>query len=249
MDQNTVLGFLNLTSAEPISAWFTWLFGMTSLIFTVLIGLPQLIHLIKTKETSPEVKYYSFWLFFSGIVGWMILGSWDVTNPKMLATAYSNMAASYIFSLTLFFLYLYSPDKSRRKHAWLVLLISMGIAIASTVLSLFGIVQDRHMNPKLMVVAVTIFPMLTTFSFLPSVIRSFENRKFDGMSVPMLICMVCVNFFWLLYWVTLAINRGDLDSNILSAMMWQTISFLIYFSQFILVVVSHLKSKKIKRTA
>ncbi|WP_029608584.1 PQ-loop domain-containing transporter [Mycoplasma simbae] len=228
---DSLLSLFTLNKANPVSAWFAFVFGLGSVICTVSVGIPQLVNLLKTKKTPEGTNFVTFWVFFSGIVGWMLIGAWDPAEVKMSVAAYANIVSAFILSYTIFFSYKYSDKKNIQKKAPLALMFSLGISTLAATLSIWALVADLHMPDKLMSVMIVLFPLLTTLSFLPVVFKSLEQKKFQGMSPGMLYTLLAINIFWMLYWITLAINRGDAGSDILTAMVWQTLALLIYSSQ------------------
>ncbi|QBF34327.1 hypothetical protein EG856_00020 [Mycoplasmopsis phocirhinis] len=241
----TLLKLFRLDHQHPISAWFAFLFGVLSVILTLSVGIPQLVHLIKTKKTQKETKFYSFWMFFTGVIGWMILGALDTNQTKMSATMFANLISAFILSTTIYFSYKYSEIKKRKKFALKALIISLIVSAIAASISIWGYVKNIHMPVKLMAVLILIFPMLTSFSFLPGAIKSLEEKKFGGMSKVMLYTLLLLNLMWLGYWIFLGINRGDFDSNILTSIVWQSISISIYISQVYLMILNRRKYNKL----
>ncbi|MCS4536617.1 MULTISPECIES: PQ-loop domain-containing transporter [unclassified Mycoplasma] len=227
-----------LDSSHPVSAWFAFIFGVLSVILTISVGIPQFVHLIKTKKTEDGTKFYSFWMFFTGVVGWMLIGAWDPSQVKMTATMFANLVSSFILSGTIFLSYKYSSKIKKQKFSIPALIISLSISTLAASLSIWGYVANKHMPVKLMSVVILIFPMLTSFSFLPGAIKSLEEKKFSGMSKGMLFTLLFINIMWLGYWIFLGINRGDFDSNILTSIVWQSISLSIYSSQVYLMIIT-----------
>ncbi|BAP00772.1 hypothetical protein MCAL160_0004 [Mycoplasmopsis californica HAZ160_1] len=236
--------FFTLNPQNKVSAYFAFIFGLSSIILTISVGIPQLVSLLKTKKTSKGVNFYTFWIFFTGVVGWAFIGSWDPNPAKMVAAAYANMVSAFIFSFTIFFSYKYSETTKIRKKAWLSLVISLFISGVITALAIWGIVEKKQMNKHLFDVCIVLFPMLTTLSFFPVALKSLEQKRFTGMSKGMLYTLLFINVAWLLYWISLAFNRNGLDSGIITSITWQTAALLIYLSQVILLIKNEHDDKK-----
>nr|WP_307917761.1 PQ-loop domain-containing transporter [Mycoplasmopsis bovis] len=64
--QFIVAFFVKFEYLNVISAWFVIIFGFLGMSMTLILGLPQAIHLYKCKKTG-NVKYYSYWMFLFGI--------------------------------------------------------------------------------------------------------------------------------------------------------------------------------------
>ncbi len=94
---------------------------------TLILGLPQAIHLYKCKKTG-NVKYYSYWMFLFGILSWIFLGAFDPVQ-KMFAIVISNCICSLIYVITLWLTYRYSSDPKRKRNQWIVLFSSLLLSI------------------------------------------------------------------------------------------------------------------------
>lgn len=240
--------WLSLDFNKPASAWIAWVFGIVSIILTIGVGVPQLISLIKNKDTGDGIKYYTFWIFFSGILGWTIIGSFDAAETKKLATAIANMVSSIIFAITIFLSYLYSRDQKRKSMAYIIGAFSITLALTIAAVSLYGIIANKRMPGWLMNISVWVFPVLTTFSFLPAAISSFMKGKFEGMSSGMLITLLTLNIGWLGYWIALGLN-SSFDFALNMAIVWQVLALLIYLSLTVLLTVNVCQKQKNKNFA
>ncbi|WP_029906450.1 hypothetical protein [Mycoplasmopsis opalescens] len=203
-------------------------FGVIAIFTTAFIGLPQLIVLLKNKKTSANTPYYSYWIFYVGLIGWIFIGSYDYSDPKLLASAYTNIIAGLIYTLTMIFLYRYSTGK-RRKFWYIPLIITVAITLTSSILAIIGIVYEFHMNEKIFTVVIQIVPVVTTLSFFPHLIKGFQNKKFDGISEWMCGLFITTNVFWNCYWFSMVAIKG-LTPALISTIIWQTFSLLIYAS-------------------
>lgn len=176
----------------------------------------------------------------------MLIGSWDSSPQKMVGAAYANMVCSIIFSFTLFFSYKYSQNIKKRKTSYFVLIITLSISLIAIAFSLWGILANKHFPPTLMRVFLIVFPFLTTTSFLPSALQSFEQKKFGGMSKGMLFTLLFINTTWLLYWIALGFNRNEFNGDIIATIIWQGISFIMYSGLAILVFIEKTHKKRVQ---
>lgn len=253
MWEQKILDIYTLKADSPISGWIAWVFATISIILTVSIGVPQLVYLLKNKDTGEGVNFYSFWIVLVGAIGWMLIGSWDVAEVKMAASAIANMLSLLLFIFTIFFTYKYARNKAKRKQAWIALTVAVVAVALSSALAIYGLVgKDANGNqlrmwPQLHAVCVVVFPMLTTFSFFPSVIKSLEQKRFMGMSKGMLFTLVSINITWIIYRINLGINNKEFTTGLITTMVWQFVSLSIYLSQVYLLIRQYVINKREKR--
>ncbi|MBZ4204536.1 PQ-loop repeat-containing protein [Mycoplasma tauri] len=251
MTLEQIFGIYTLDANYPISGWIAWTFATISIILTVIVGLPQLIYLLKNKDTGEGVNFYSFWIVFTGSIGWMLIGSWDVAPVKMAASAIANMLSLCLFIFTIYFTYRYARNEQKRKKAWIAALVSSLIVVAASALAIYGLVgknskgEALKMWPQLHAVCVVVFPMFTTFAFFPSVIKSLEQKRFMGMSKGMLFTIISINVTWIIYRFNLGINNREFTSGLITTMVWQFVSLSIYLSQVYLLILNWWQKKKI----
>lgn len=94
------------------------IFGVLGAIATIGLGIPQLIEQIKTKKTG-KVNYVSFWIFYAGILLWVIYGLFAGADYWQVFVA--NFVCILIYSATMYYIYYYRDD--RTKKWWLKLLL------------------------------------------------------------------------------------------------------------------------------
>lgn len=235
--------YLNQTNV--ISGWFVIFCGLIGACLTIVIGLPQVIHLIKTKN-SGLVKYYSFWFFFAGILGWISIGAFD-PNQKILIIVIANILCGLIYVFVLWLVYKYSNDPKRKAAHWYVLGIASSLMITITTLAICGLVFDLKTPENLQAVLGQIFPILTTFAFLPQALKSIDAKDYSGMSLGMVVVFLVANVFWCSYWLAFIFNAG-VTPQYLSAIVWQVISLLFYLLVFILMMIDKKQKKKLIQT-
>lgn len=231
-----------VNSARPISAWFIIISGILGATMTIVIGLPQAIHLFKTKKAG-LVKYYSFWTFFAGILGWIFLGAFD-PNQKILILVIANIICGFIYIFVLWLIYRYAEDSKRQKYQWVSFGVALGSMILITVLAILGLTLNLKNNELVQTVVAQIIPILTTFAFLPQILKSIETKDFSGMSIGMVIVFVLANVFWCTYWISFILN-AEAQPQYMSAITWQVLSLLLYVAVLIMMIVLE-KKKKMK---
>lgn len=215
-----------LNKENVISGWFAIVFGFVCVFMTIIVSLPQTIDLIKTKKTG-QVKYYSFWMFFVGILAWSIFGSFDPVQ-KNLIIVIANILSCCVYSCTLYLLYRYSPDEKRKKNQWIVLAICLLFLTIVIIIDSFALTKNWKFHEQVQIVFGQVVPIITSFAFLPQLLKSIEAKDFSGMSIWMIIIFVAVNIFWCCHWISFIINVGELKSQYTSAIIWQIISLALY---------------------
>ncbi|RMX36048.1 PQ-loop domain-containing transporter [Mycoplasmopsis fermentans] len=217
-------------------AVFVAIIGMIACIATISVSIPQLVYLLKRKKTG-EVKFYSFWIFFAALCSWIIFGSFTGEEAKMAAVVYANILCAYVYCVLLFFMYKYDEKVKRNKRKFVVLGITLTL---TTICAIVGFVGLYHKNsegnglnfdPNTTAILSQIIPVISTFAFLPQVLKTFEKRDIEGLSVGLILMFVLTNIFWIAYWVSLIIAEGKLTPALTSTLLWQTLSLLIYISQ------------------
>ncbi|WP_051586179.1 PQ-loop domain-containing transporter [Mycoplasmopsis lipofaciens] len=231
------------------AGWMAIFFGIVSSIITAIVTLPQLIKLIKTKEVG-NVKYYSFWIFFVALLLWIIIGSFDQNwERKITASYFANVVCSLIYSLVLFFMYRYSKNKYRNKMQWIVLGLTLFLSLGLSSAGAVGIWANNgqyHVDKYTMSILMQIAPMLTTFAFLPQILKSFENKDFSGLSKFMIFLFVVANILWVCYWISMALYNKELSTTLLTATIWQLMSLGIYISTLSYMLKSTKKEKEVQ---
>ncbi|MBZ4195346.1 PQ-loop domain-containing transporter [Mycoplasma tauri] len=241
MDKLFEIFFVN--KDKPISAWFIIIFGLLGCSATILLGLPQAIHLFKNKK-SGNVKYYSYWTFFVGILGWIFIGSFD-PSQKNFVLVIANIICGFIYIFVIWFIYRYAEKPKNKKHQWTALSISFLLQLFTSIIAICALKQEWKVNKLVQAVIGQIVPILTTFAFLPQLLKSFETKDFSGMSIGMVIMFVVSNIFWCSYWISFIENAGP-EQQYLSAITWQFLSLFIYCSQLIFMTIQNRKNKNNK---
>nr|WP_235732241.1 PQ-loop domain-containing transporter [Mycoplasmopsis primatum] len=239
---NKVYEIFFVNGDKPISAWFIIISGFIAATLTTILGLPQAISLFKSKKTG-SVKYYSYWMFFAGLIGWIFLGSFDPTQ-KVFILVIANIISGFIYIFTLWLTYRYSSDIRRQRSQWMVLSLSSILYLAMTAIASCALALGWKISNLLQSVIAQIIPIITTFAFLPQILKSFETKDYSGMSIGMVYVFTLSNIFWCIYWLSFIVNAGA-QSQYLSAIIWQAISLGIYATQLILMLIQRYKNKKI----
>ncbi|TKA58855.1 hypothetical protein MBOVa_6640 [Mycoplasmopsis bovis 8790] len=244
MNIDAIYSAFFVNGSNVISAWLVIIFGFLGMSMTLILGLPQAIHLYKCKKTG-NVKYYSYWMFLFGILSWIFLGAFDPVQ-KMFAIVISNCICSLIYVFTLWLTYRYSSDPKRKRNEWIVLFSSLLLSIFVISLSISALVLEWKIPQIAQMSIAQIVPIITTFAFLPQVLKAIDSRDYSGMSASMVWTFILANIFWTLYWVFFIINAG-IASQLISALIWQVLSLLLY--SFLLIKMMHqAKLNKINNT-
>ncbi|RMA77549.1 PQ loop repeat protein [Metamycoplasma subdolum] len=224
------------------------IFGVLGALTTVGLGIPQLVHQIKTKHT-PKVNFLSFWIFYIGILIWVVFGAFD---PNGLWQVFgSNLLCILIYTATIYYLYKYYPDKKKNTMA----LVWTGIAI---IMSLCAIVSGIYIyklatgdkrfdiSKEASTVIGAIAPALSTLAFLPQTIIALKRKSFEGVS-PYMPLVFLINNAWWTTQFSLIIASGRPDAiSVIPPIIWQVISSIVYGFQFIAIQIWRTKQKKLK---
>lgn len=103
MDKTTSF-FNKVTTVNNFMYYSHEIIGWIAAILTVVIGIPQLIKLIKVKSAK-DVSLVSNWIFFVGLIMWVIFGSFTVdgNGNKLIQTITANVLSVFVYALLLFF--------------------------------------------------------------------------------------------------------------------------------------------------
>ncbi|WP_406618159.1 PQ-loop domain-containing transporter [Mycoplasmopsis lipophila] len=231
--------FFGMKSNYQTSGFLASLFGLVAAIMTISMSIPQLVKILKEKKVG-EIKYYSFWIFFVAINGWVIFGGFSA--DKLVPAVFANAICSLIYIADLYTLYKYASGEKRKKMQWVVLGIASSISISSIIAGMIGTFMKVNFDANTTSVLSTIVPMLTTFAFAPQILKSFETKNFKGMSLGLVVVFLIANVCWILYWIFGLANLG-IQGYILNALVWQVLQVTIYVVQFMM----HIKYAKIEK--
>ncbi|UUM19259.1 PQ-loop domain-containing transporter [Mycoplasma sp. 1018B] len=230
--------FFAINSNTPVLREIAVFLSIFVFIVTLSLSIPQLIHLLKVKKTHKDTKFISYWIFYIGLLGWMLFGGFN--SPKNAASVYANAICSIIQSIVLYLLYKYSFKEQHKKVAPYILISTVTFSIIITIISILGLYlkinnsQEWSNNKDFATFLANFFPMVTCFAFLPQVLKSFETKNFGGMSIYMVLLFCINNIGWILLFVVLGLMSGF--SNLATPIMYQSISLLIYGMQLQLMI-------------
>ncbi|AWX42768.1 PQ loop repeat [Metamycoplasma cloacale] len=226
-------------------------FGILASVCTVGLGLPQLIHQLKKKETG-DVNFISFWVFYLGLLVWIIFGTFQSGNigdkPYIFI---ANFICIFFYSMTMYFVYYYHKKvqlATKRKVLIPIILVILA-SIAFLLIFIFRVYKvfkigvdangsDIYFDPNFGENGTLIFgfiaPSFTTFAFLPQIIQNFKNKDFSGITPYMPLLYIINNTFWILNFSLLIAMIGDKAA--IGGLAWQIISTIIFGTQFIATV-------------
>ncbi|PZW01574.1 PQ-loop domain-containing transporter [Metamycoplasma auris] len=247
---------------------FIQIFGAAGAIFTISLGIPQLIRLLKNKKAE-NINYYSFWIFFVGIVIWIIYGVFT-PNEDGWYVFLANLICGIIFSFTIYYTYAYNKEitKKQLKIATLfIVLIDLLIAAFFAVFVVLVIqkIQTKMFYPKennkiatfsknASIIIGLITPSLTALAFLPQLVKGFMTKNFHGLSpwMPFLFILNCLS--WMLFFTLVVIKAKKPGTDIeesksiinaaIGALIWQSLAVILYTVQFAFIIVHEQKIKK-----
>ncbi|WP_211333934.1 PQ-loop domain-containing transporter [Metamycoplasma neophronis] len=244
------------------------IFGALGALTTISLGFPQLIRLRKTKD-SGKVNFASFWIFFVGIIAWLIFGVFN-SNESGWYVFIANFVCLTIYSFTMFYLYYYYKDRKKGQLRNAVIGIIIGDFIALALFGVFvvtvyqkinfglfypienGLIPTFNKSASLAVGLIT--PTFTTLAFMPQLIISFKTKNFKGLTPWMPMLFLINNSWWILFFVLNIVNaKNSIDPNALAGMpsfigglVWQVISTIVYSLQFGFILAYERKEKKLQ---
>lgn len=114
-----------------------------------------------------------------------------------------------------------------QKNQWIVLTTSLALSIFVICLAISALILKWKLPQIAQMSIAQIVPIITTFAFLPQVLKAIDTRDYSGMSVSMVWTFILANIFWTSYWVFFIINAG-IAPQLISALIWQILSLLLY---------------------
>ncbi|WP_373438564.1 PQ-loop domain-containing transporter [Metamycoplasma equirhinis] len=238
--------------------------GILGALATIGLGIPQLIQQLKTKKTG-KVNFASFWIFYIGIVFWVIYGMF--AGPSYWQVFVANIVCTLIYSATMYYLYYFLDQKTKKQMMQVIIGITIISFVCLVLLILFslnmnqfikaGMPKNKHdyIIPILPEahrgIIAAIAPSLTTLAFLPQLIINLKNKDFKGVSQWMPFLFMINNLLWIVYFILKPINHDpsvsikDAWIEVTPALAWQFISLTVYFIQFTTITVYNAKQKKI----
>ncbi|BAP39701.1 SemiSWEET family transporter [Metamycoplasma canadense] len=244
---------------KPIDI-FIQIFGALGAITTILLGVPQLIRLIKTKK-SENINYFSFWIFHIGIIVWIIYGVFT-PNEDGWYIFLANLFCSFIYAFTMFFLYYYNKNINKKQKMWatIAIVISEFLVIAFLVVFLLLVDQKiktgkfypentnkiRTFDSTTSLIIGLITPICTTLAFMPQLIKGLKSKNFKGLTPWMPFIFLINNSWWIIFFSLSIANtssKGALN-GLIGALVWQIISSIVYTIQFSFIINYETKIKK-----
>ncbi|WP_330463492.1 PQ-loop domain-containing transporter [Metamycoplasma gateae] len=251
---------------------FIQIFGALGSIVTIMLGVPQLIRLLKTKKAE-NINYYSFWIFHVGIIVWIIYGVFT-PNENGWYIFLANLFCSFIYAFTMFYLYYYNKNISKKQLGYAVLAIVLSELLVISLFGVFLVLVHQKINlqmfypvePKTNVyigkIAVfdktksliigLITPACTTLAFTPQLIKGFKTKNFKGLSPWMPFLFIINNTWWILFFSLSIVRAKQIGTEselatlnaLIGALIWQIVSTIVYTAQFSLILSYEIKTKK-----
>ncbi|ENY53909.1 Hypothetical protein MALK_2360 [Metamycoplasma alkalescens 14918] len=250
---------------------FIQIFGALGALTTILLGVPQLIRLMKTKK-SEDPSYVSFWIFYVGILIWIVYGVFT-PNENGWYIFLANLVCSFIFALTIFYSYHYNLKTTNKQKNIVIAVISMmqTLVIAFLVVFIILLVQKiqteffypvdangknigkiAFFNQTTSLLIGLITPSFTTLAFMPQLIKGLIHKKFQGISPWMLLIFLLNNVWWITFFILSIIKAKKINTEaelstmnaLIGALVWQLLSLTIYSVQFGFVLAYEIKTTK-----
>ncbi|WP_412031294.1 PQ-loop domain-containing transporter [Metamycoplasma buccale] len=245
-------------------------FGALGAIMTICLGIPQLIRLKKTKNTG-KINFAAFWVFYYGILAWLILGVFTSSENSWYIFL-ANFTCVSIMSFTMFYLYYYYQEKTKKQMLRAIIGIAFNQIISFTFLSLFFVTVYQKIKfgafyPKNSIIPTLpanvqliiglICPSFTTLAFLPGLIISIVKKQLSGLSPWMALTYMFNNTWWIFYFALNIVNAQRPDANeatkesmrgFIGGLVWQLIAISVYTFQFAYTYYVDQKQKKLLKS-
>lgn len=238
MDKTTSF-FNKMTTVNNFTYYSHEIIGWIAAILTVVIGIPQLIKLIKVKSAK-DVSLVSNWIFFVGLIMWVIFGSFTVdgNGNKLIQTITANVLSVFVYALLLFFLHKY---KEERTNIWTTTIVCLASVLVVAIFVIAIVRKDWFITENIQWVAILIGAVtgfLTTFAYVPQVWTTFKSKDVENLSLLMIIILIGLNIFWIIYWLT------ALNSSVIMPLVYQCISLVLYIVLLTLYIIYKQKDTK-----
>lgn len=155
-----------------------------------------------------------------------------------------------ISSLMVWFLYYYKEGITKKtKIKVAVVLISL-LTISATIIFVWYYEEKARVSSNLAIVFSMIIPAFTTFAFSPQLYMSIKTKNWKGVSPWLYVLFTVNNIFWILFWISTIVissQEGKSFTDIIGALIWQTISFTLYFYQLLSTIYYNSKYYNIKQ--
>ncbi|EGV00468.1 hypothetical protein MCSF7_02918 [Mycoplasmopsis columbina SF7] len=229
-----------IDGSHTFTAIMALIFALATTIVTSSLSVPSLINIIKNKKVSSDTKYYSLWIFYAALAGWTLFGGFQ----GLIAPLISNIIAVFSNSVYLYFVHKYSNLKKKNRMALGVLITTLLFDTFITSLALSAAILKWQIPNALRLIFAQIVPMLSTFAFLPQILKDFETKNFKAMSLGMVWVFVINNILWICYFIFIGLNKNEMEI-LISPLVWQTLSLFIYSSQLSMMLIYRKKGKNV----
>ncbi|AXE60924.1 hypothetical protein DA803_02355 [[Mycoplasma] phocae] len=221
-------------------------FGYLGACVTIALGVPQLIHQLKTKKTG-NVNFTSFWIFYVGLLLWISLGVWFENDASAISIFISNFTCGVIYSFTMYFLYHYYDKKTKKMMLGAIAGIA-SFSLISILLFIAFILRFTVPNfPKFSGYSGLIFslivPTFTTLAFFPQFIIGVKNKNFHGVTPYMALLFIFNCALWILHSIFAILATPEAANGLIGVIVWNIICGIIYAFQFGFIYAYNKKNK------
>ncbi|MGX9358914.1 SemiSWEET family transporter [Mycoplasma sp. 2575] len=238
-------------------------FGALGAIATILLGVPQLVRVVKTKKAE-NINYYSFWIFYIGIIIWLIYGVFTGDENGWYIFL-ANLICSFIYAFTMYFLYHYNKAITKKQKKFATAAIVLVELFATSIFAVFIVLVFQKINTgyfypivgnriavfdkvtSLIIGLIT--PAGTTLAFMPQLIKGLKTRNFKSISPWMLFIFILNNLWWIIFFILSIVDKNIKGeeaalNGLIGALVWQIVSLIVYTVQFSFVISYEVKMKK-----
>lgn len=200
--------------------------GIIAAILTVAIGIPQLVKIIRTRMVK-DISLVSNWIFFCGLTIWVVFSSFTSSNgTRLWHVGLANVLSTLVYSIMLFWLHKLNKA-SKQTQVGLIIGLSIVFVAVVIIFTCGMIFKDATYGKIVGYVLAFIAAGITTFAYIPQIIKMFASKDVESLSLLMLLIFVTLNLLWIIYWVT------PYEESVLMSLIFQCLSLAIFTAQLI----------------
>lgn len=223
-------------------------FEVITSICIIIIGIPQLIKVIKEKNTN-DVSFTSFWIYHYGIFFWVFFAAF-APGVNYLSTLISETITIFINGILMYFLYYYKKGL-KKSHFWIAnanILLTWILSVAFIIIYFEW--KDLRFNGTVTFILSLIGPAGAVLPFTPQLIKSFKTKKWQGVSYWLFVLYTINNIAWIVFFsvgtkIQIITSPQTNDYwNWVGGLIWQIIGFILFGFQLGLTLDDKIKRKR-----
>ncbi|WP_027119486.1 PQ-loop domain-containing transporter [[Mycoplasma] testudinis] len=179
--------------------------GWIAAILTILVGLPQLVYIIRTKNVK-GMSLPSFWSFFVSLIFFSLLGLLLINDQL----AYTEFIAAVVFGIQMVFIIKYWTFKTHNKIKKIVAYaFSALFVVINMIFMILHIERVLGVNVADIPTSVADFrqfvsivgPIISMLSFLPQTIKGIRTKQLYHLPFSFVFVLAAFNGLWIVSWL------------------------------------------------